>query len=190
MGGELVNDRTSNSTRRSRTRLSSPVSTLNCARVSSTLTSCTPGRSLSVPIGSAVSTTTVVRVRWRSSSNVPDSAARPARMIVTRSHSASTSARMWLDSSTVRPAFAQLADDVLEDHLHQRVETGGRLVQEVQLDVGRKRRDQRHLLPVALGVGAALLRRVELEPFQQIAAPCPVEAAAQGCPAGRSPRRR
>ena len=26
-------------------------------------------------------------------------------MIVTRSHSASTSARMWLDSSTVRPAF-------------------------------------------------------------------------------------
>ena len=34
---------------------------------------------------------------------MPVSTVRPARMIDTRSHSASTSARMWLDSSTVRP---------------------------------------------------------------------------------------
>ena len=46
---------------------------------------------------------TVVRVRCRISASVPVSAVRPSRMIVTRSDSASASARMWLDSSTVRP---------------------------------------------------------------------------------------
>ncbi len=46
-----------------------------------------------------------VRVRWRRSASVPVSTVRPARMIVTRSHSASTSDRMWLDSSTVRPPW-------------------------------------------------------------------------------------
>ena len=137
----------------------------------------------------AVSTSTVVRVRWRRSSNVPDSAARPARMMVTRSHSASTSERMWLDSSTVRP-LAQLADDVLEDRLHQRVEARRRLVQEVELDVGGERRHQRDLLPVALRVGAALLRRIELEPLQQLGAASRIEAATQRCRAGRSPHRR
>ena len=44
-----------------------------------------------------------VRVRWRISASVPVSTARPCRMIVTRSQSASTSARMWLESRTVRP---------------------------------------------------------------------------------------
>ena len=44
-----------------------------------------------------------VLVRWRISARVPDSTVRPALMIVTRSQSASTSDRMWLDSSTVRP---------------------------------------------------------------------------------------
>jgi hypothetical protein len=34
----------------------------------------------------------------------PDSTMCPSRMMDTRSHSASTWARMWLDSSTVRPA--------------------------------------------------------------------------------------
>ena len=75
--------------------------------------------------------------------------------------------------------IAQLANDVLEDDLHQRVETRGRLVQEVQLDVGRKRGDERHLLPVALRVGADPLRRVELEPLEQLGAPLSIEAAAQ-----------
>ena len=53
---------------------------------------------------------TDVRCRWRSSASVPVSTVRPSRMIVTRSHSASTSARMWLDSSTVRPASRSLGD--------------------------------------------------------------------------------
>ncbi len=47
-----------------------------------------------------------VRVRWRSSCERAVSTVRPARMMLTRSHSASTSARMWLESSTVRPRRA------------------------------------------------------------------------------------
>ncbi len=54
--------------------------------------------------GRSVATTTVVRVSWRRSARVPVSTMRPARMMLTRSQSASTSARMWLDSSTVRPS--------------------------------------------------------------------------------------
>jgi hypothetical protein len=57
---------------------------------------------------------------------------------------------------------------VREDLLHQRVQPGGRLVEDQQVDVCRESRDQRHLLPVALGVGAALLGRVEVEPLQQL----------------------
>ena len=57
----------------------------------------------------------------------------------------------------MRPAAALLGDAVAEHRLHQRVEAGGRLVQQQQLDVGGQRRDQGHLLPVALGVGAGLL---------------------------------
>ena len=56
-----------------------------------------------------------------------------------------------------------LADHLAEHRLHQRVQAGGRLVEQQQLDVGGERGDQRHLLPVALGVGAALLARVEVE---------------------------
>ena len=65
---------------------------------------------------------------------------RPARMMLTRSQSASTSARMWLDSSTVRPSAFTSSDALLEDRLHQRVEPGRRLVEQQQLDVGRERR--------------------------------------------------
>ena len=137
-----------------------------------------------------VSTAIEVRVRWRSSASVPVSTVLPARMIVTRSHSASTSARMWLESSTVRPCLARLLDALLEDRLLQRVEAGGRLVEQEQLDVRGERRDQRDLLPVALRVGAALLGRVELEALEQLRAPRRVEPAAQPRRAGRSPRRR
>ena len=56
-------------------------------------------------------------------------------MMLTRSQSASASARMWLDSSTVRPVAGLLADAVLEHRLHQRVETRGGLVEEQQLDL-------------------------------------------------------
>ena len=91
-------------------------------------------------------------------------------MIVTRSASRSTSLRMWLDSSTVVPAATRSATHVGEHLLHQRVQPGRRLVEHQQVDVGGERRDQRDLLPVALGVGPALLGRVEVEPLQQLLA--------------------
>ena len=141
--------------------------------------------------GPASSAWMTVRVRWRRSASVPVSTARPSRMMVTRSQSASTSARMWLDSSTVRSPRRFSSRMHLAEHLlHQRVQAGGRLVQDQQLDVGGERGDERHLLPVALGVGAALLARVELEPLQQLVAALrgPVRRAAGR--AGRSPRRR
>ena len=118
-------------------------------------------------------------MRWRSSASVPVSTVRPARMIVTRSHSASTSARMWLESSTVRPAARASSMHALEDRLLERVEAGGRLVEHEQLGVGGERRDERDLLPVALGVRAALLGRVELEALEQLRAALRVEPAAQ-----------
>ena len=88
--------------RRASTSFSAGVSTSQCSRVPFTSGACTPG-SPSRLTGAASSALTVVRVRWRISASVPVSAVRPARMIVTRSDSASASARMWLDSSTVRP---------------------------------------------------------------------------------------
>ena len=166
------------------------MSTSKRARWSSTWRSCTPGRRSS-PAGScSVSTAIDVRVRWRSSDSVPVSTVLPARMIVTRSHSSSTSARMWLESSTVRPRLARLLDAGLEHRLHQRVEPGGRLVEDEQLGVGGERGDERDLLPVALGVRAALLRRVELEALEQLGAPLPGRARRAAGRAGRSPRRR
>ena len=48
---------------------------------------------------------TVLRVRCRNSSSVPDSAVTPLRMIVTLSQSFSTSARMWLDSRMLLPSL-------------------------------------------------------------------------------------
>jgi hypothetical protein len=66
---------------------------------------------------------------------------------------------MWLDSSTVRPAR--------------------RLVEQQQLDVGRQPGDERDLLPVALGIGAALLGRVQVEALEQLGAPVLVEPPAQ-----------
>ena len=91
-------------------------------------------------------------------------------MIVTRSASRSTSLRMWLDSRTVVPVGHPLRHAVVEDLLHQRVQAGRRLVEHEQVHVGGERRDQRDLLPVALGVRAALLGRVEVEPLQQLLA--------------------
>ena len=69
----------------------------------STTRSCTVGSPCSPGGSESTSVVIDVRVRWRSSSNVPDSTTRPARTMLTRSQSASTSDRMWLDSRTVRP---------------------------------------------------------------------------------------
>ena len=97
---------------------------------------------------------------------------------------------MWLESSTVRPRRRSSATHCAEDLLHQRVQARGRLVEDQQLDVGRQRGDQRDLLAVALGVGAALLGRVELEALEQLRPARLVQPAAQARRAGRSPRRR
>ena len=104
-----------------------------------------------------------MRVRWRSSASVPLSTVLPARMMLTRSQSSSTSERMWLDSSTVAPSAADAGDLAVEDQLHERVEAARRLVEEVEVGGRREGGDERDLLPVALRVGAALLARVELE---------------------------
>ena len=70
-----------------------------------------------------------------------------------------------------------LADDLLEGLLHQRVQPGGRLVEHQQLDLGGERGDQRDLLPVALGVVARPLGRVEVEALDQLRAPVRADAA-------------
>ena len=93
---------------------------------------------------------------------------RPARMMLTRSHSLSTSARMWLETAPCAPV-AEVVDALLEDRLHQRVQPGGGLVEDEELGVAGERRDEGDLLAVALGVGPALLGRVELEALQQVA---------------------
>ncbi len=72
-----------------------------------------------------------------------------------------------------------LADHVLEDDLHQRVQARGGLVEQQQLGVGGQRGDDGDLLPVALGVGPALLARVQVEPLDQLVPAAPVDAAAQ-----------
>ena len=118
-----------------------------------------------------VSTATVVRVRCRSSASVPDSTVRPARMIETRSHRASTSARMWLESRTVLPAALASRMTSWKTASISGSSPDGRLVEQQQLGVGGERGDDGDLLPVALGVGAALLGRVELEALDELGAP-------------------
>ena len=59
-------------------------------------------------------------------------------MMLTRSQSRSTSARMWLDSRTGAALVLELVDALGEHRLHQRVEPGRRLVEHEQLDVGRQ----------------------------------------------------
>ena len=76
-------------------------------------------------------------------------------------------------------AGAEVVDAGLEDRLHDRVEARRRLVQDEELDVGGQRRHERHLLPVALGVAASLLGRVQLEALDQVAPAGLVDPAPQ-----------
>ena len=104
---------------------------------------------------------------------------RPARTMLTRSADASTSERMWLDSRTVRPSARTRAS----------CSWNTCSISGSRPDVGssrtssgtsrRERGDERDLLPVALGVGAALLGRVELERVEQL-------VSAAGCDARRA----
>lgn len=70
-------------------------------------------------------------------------------------------------------------DALLEHQLHERVQARGRLVQDEGLDVGGQRSDQGDLLPVALGVRAGLLARVEVEPLEKVGLAGLVDAAAE-----------
>lgn len=103
---------------------------------------------------------------------------------MTRSHSASSSLRMWLDG-TDRPSSLRqiLGDDLAELRLHQRIEPGVWLVLPQQLPVGSQRGVRRHPLPVVLGVGAALLARVCS--VEQLVAALAVRAAARPAPRRR-----
>ena len=77
------------------------------------------------------------------------------------------------------PSLPLLLDALAERGLHQRVEPGGRLVEQQQLHIGGERGDERDLLPVPLGVGARPDRRVELEPFDQAGPALLVKPAAE-----------
>ncbi len=85
------------------------VSTSNRSASPSRRTCATPGSDANADSGASVTTVNDVLVRCRSSASVPFSTATPARMMVTRSHSSSTSLRMWLESSTVAPSAFTLA---------------------------------------------------------------------------------
>lgn len=65
------------------------------------------------------------------------------------------------------PAPGRLPYQRLEPGLHERVQAGRRLVQQQHVRPGHQRRDQRELLPVALGVGAGPLSRVEPQPLDE-----------------------
>ena len=66
------------------------------------------------------------------------------------------------------PPPARLGDTLAEGLLHQRIQTGGRLVENQQVSPRTERGDQKHLLPVALGVGPDPLGRIKLEPSGQL----------------------
>ena len=79
-----------------------------------------------------------------------------------------------------RPATLTLGLDALsEDLLHQGIQPDGWLVEDEELHVASQRRDQRHLLPIAFGVGGALLGRVQLEALQHLIAARAVRAATE-----------
>ena len=99
--------------------------------------------------------------------------------MLTRSHSRSTSARMWLLSRTERPSSLKSSMHSVNTASISGSRPGRRLVEHEQLDVGRQRGHEGDLLAVALGVGAALLGGVELEPLDQVGAPPLVDPAAQ-----------
>ena len=104
----------------------------------------------------------------RSSCSVPLCTVRPARMMLTRSHSASTSARMWLDSRTVRPSAltSRMQSWKTASISGSRPEVGSSRISSSALR--GERGDQADLLPVALRVGARLLRGIELEALEQL----------------------
>jgi len=95
-----------------------------------------------------------------------------------RSQSASTSDRMWLDSSTVRPCLPFLLNAVAERGLHQRVEAGRGLIQE-QHSTSDASAEIRQPSAGCLGVRPRLLGRVQVEALEQAGPAAGVQSAAQ-----------
>ena len=84
---------------------------------------------------------------------------------------------MWLDSRTVHPSSRRSRTTSWKACFHERVQPGGRLVEHEQLGVGGEGGDEGDLLPVALGVVADPLGRVEVEPLDERGAASLVEPA-------------
>ena len=129
---------------------------------------CTPSTSAMRSAGNAVSAMTVVRVRCRSSASEPlcDHPAGP-------DDADPVGQRLGLGQDVRaeqhgRALVLQLEHGPLELRLHQRVESRGRFVEQVELGPAGEGGDQGHLLAVALGVGAGLLARVELEALEHL----------------------
>ena len=84
-------------------------------------------------------------------------------------------------------------DALSEDGLHERVETGCRLIEQQKVDMGGQRAEIRStFFSVALGVGAPLFARVEIEALDEIIAFSSIDPASQpreqvdGLPAGQA----
>ena len=75
------------------------------------------------------------------------------------------------------PAVVGFADAGAEHLLHQRIETGGRLVEQQEVGPTGERGDEEHLLLVAVAVRADLLVGIELEAFDQLVAVGAVDRA-------------
>ena len=104
---------------------------------------------------------------------------RPSRMIATRSQVFSTSPRMCDERNAVRPSRDGLAEELEERLLDERVETGGRLVEDEQVGPVLERDDQAHLLLVALRVLLEAPRRIEVEAGDQVGLVERIDAAAE-----------
>jgi len=110
---------------------------------------------------------TVSAERWRISASVPISTSRPSRKIPTRSHNASTSLRMCEDRKTVWPrsraswtqwrkACSMSGSSPLVGS--SRTRSSG----------GHQRGEQDQLLTIPFGVGADLLRGIQIEASDQL----------------------
>ncbi len=88
-------------------------------------------------------------------------------MIATRSAVRSTSLRMWLDRKVVRPLGLRLVDEGEERLLDERVEAGGRLVEDQELGPVLERDHQADLLLVPLRVLPEAPLRINVEALDQ-----------------------